>query len=63
MGNLRELGGLFPAPREALGAPSGVSVCLSPGCEIEIVMDTLPSVKTWYVSGGEAVGKRRFPRV
>jgi len=65
MGNLRGLGGLVPAlgGEGALGAPYGVSVCLLPGCEVEIVTGTLPSERTWYVSGREAVGKRWFPRV
>ena len=63
MRHLRGLGGLVLAPRGALGAPSGVSLCILPSCEVESVMGTLPSVNTWYVSGREAVGKRRFPRV
>ena len=63
MGNLRGLGGLVPTPGGALGASSGVSLCILSGCEVESVMGTLPSVKTWYVSGKEAMGKRRCPRV
>ena len=60
MGNLRGLGGLVLAPGGALGAPFGVSLCLLPECEVESETGTLPSVKTWYVSGREALGKDCF---